>query len=717
MKALLIKEFRENLRWLPVGIFVFAVVTWYVLPNQNNPFVSVDSNLTGLIALTGPMLALALGALQSALDLRNGARGYLECRGVTSSEIVLAKMISGFVIYALALGLPIAALALYLNCVGLTYYPVRPLQAMPGLLVGFAGFAFHPAAIIVLARPASWWGTRLLPLTSALLVATLAISFLLSFSSLHAWAAIGISIVGIALHGWGAVDAWTKLSLNPAGGLACRSGWGIITVLFLNASIATVIVPCFLANFYNNWTTHSENPTKWSGTFQIDSATGEPYGVNLPKKNEVDFERQYNAVDSKKEVFGFKLVKGKPLTIEEPPRIDVPLRDFSWEYSWSKGYAKFFFVSSRAGVFDIGHGNLLLYERLRYPYSSYRLKSVISRDGVQSTDHVQGKPFAKLVDASFDVFARMGFGPAFADENGVYQFSISEQDQPEFRTVLDQKIDEIQLVHVEDKAAPRMLIFANSQLLDYRLLDETGSDQWWDSPSVSRQGSIEFRQLPKLHASLVRRVDTPKKLDLENINGIAIYDAGYVIRGFSNIEAQRFITVTNESAVQDITYSIHPPRKIFEVEPSSFVFGFMPPAFCAVVLSAVEIDAAIHDHDSMLRTNLQRDPGSAIVFVVVGIFGIIISMILSARLMRIRDVTRRVRFWWLVCCIPCGIATPLAILAIYPRLIYERCARCEARRRIDLEHCEACHTAWEPQDPQGIEITDAPQLETTLQVT
>ena len=178
MKALLIKEFRENLRWLPVGLLLFGFVAWQVTPSQQNPFNPVDSVVTELVALLGPFFPAALGFLQSAFDLRNGPRAYLQCRGVHPKDIVLAKIISGFTIYATSLIVPVAILALYLNAVGLTYYPVRPLQVLPGLLVGLAAFSFFPSAILVLARPASWWGTRLLPLALPIAIVMLCFGML-----------------------------------------------------------------------------------------------------------------------------------------------------------------------------------------------------------------------------------------------------------------------------------------------------------------------------------------------------------------------------------------------------------------------------------------------------------------------------------------------------------------------------------------------------------
>lgn len=53
-----------------------------------------------------------------------------------------------------------------------------------------------------------------------------------------------------------------------------------------------------------------------------------------------------------------------------------------------------------------------------------------------------------------------------------------------------------------------------------------------------------------------------------------------------------------------------------------------------------------------------------------------------------------------------GVATPIAVLAIYTRPSFARCTRCEKQRRIDLRQCEHCGRAWERHTPTGIEIFD-----------
>ncbi len=249
MNALLIKEFRENLRWLPIGLLLFGFAAWLPVPSQQNPFNAVDSDLTELVTLLGPLFAVALGVLQSAFDLRNGPRAYLQCRGVSPKDVVLAKLVSGFAIYATSLIIPISILALYLNAVGLTYYPVTPLQVLPGLLMGLAAFSFFPAAIIVLARPASWWGTRLLPLASPLAIVLMCFGMLNFFTVIEAYICFGLSVVSIILLSWAAIDAWTHVSINPPGGSTSPTRWRLTFVLTASSAIVVSLTCLFWYGF------------------------------------------------------------------------------------------------------------------------------------------------------------------------------------------------------------------------------------------------------------------------------------------------------------------------------------------------------------------------------------------------------------------------------------------------------------------------------------
>jgi hypothetical protein len=169
MKPLIWKELRENVRWLPIGLVVVSVVCWMVLPSSvdNYQSVLIASELVSKLAIVLPLLAFSLGIVQSVRDLQPAAGAYLNHRAVTASDIFFSKTISGFVLYLVSVLVPIVVLAIWIAYRGMWWHPMRPAQVGPAIVYAFAAFVMHPAAILTMARGASWWGTRLFPLVPA----------------------------------------------------------------------------------------------------------------------------------------------------------------------------------------------------------------------------------------------------------------------------------------------------------------------------------------------------------------------------------------------------------------------------------------------------------------------------------------------------------------------------------------------------------------------
>lgn len=122
MRALLWKEARENTRWLPIGLIVVAAICWYVHPMKpaNVEYFQLGKLLTIYLGIALPLLAFALGLIQSYRDLQPAARAYLDHREVKPSQIALSKLLIGFAIYASAVMVPISLLAIWIGYQGMS---------------------------------------------------------------------------------------------------------------------------------------------------------------------------------------------------------------------------------------------------------------------------------------------------------------------------------------------------------------------------------------------------------------------------------------------------------------------------------------------------------------------------------------------------------------------------------------------------------------------
>ena len=61
---------------------------------------------------------------------------------------------------------------------------------------------------------------------------------------------------------------------------------------------------------------------------------------------------------------------------------------------------------------------------------------------------------------------------------------------------------------------------------------------------------------------------------------------------------------------------------------------------------------------------------------------------------------------WVALAFLLGLGVPLAVIAIYPAVIYETCTACSKRRRVEQATCEHCGADWDPLPTEGIEIVE-----------
>lgn len=280
MKPMLWKELRENVRWLPIGLIVVAIACWIAHPDLENPSGLLASDLLTQLAIVTPLLAFALGVVQSYRDLQPGPAAYLNHRGVTANQIFLAKTIAGFVLYATSVLVPLAVLAAWVWYEGMSRYPMRPAQLVPSLAFALAAFLMHPAAMLMMSRNASWWGTRVLPLVPA--AAALMPFFVLLLNGGMWWATVGF-LVSLPLLAWLIAvsrQSWRDLAIEPPASRSnprLRGRWLLPSYLVVGVSIGYLTALFFTIIAILD----SERPrVARSEPFQqleLDTTTGEPW--------------------------------------------------------------------------------------------------------------------------------------------------------------------------------------------------------------------------------------------------------------------------------------------------------------------------------------------------------------------------------------------------------------------------------------------------------
>jgi len=230
MKTILWKELRENARWAPLGALAILGVLIYQWRNPEVVFDGHNSLLT-LFAMVAPTLAFVLGLLQSWGDQQPAAKALLLHRGITASAAFGGKVLAGVLLYVAAVGTPLLLMALFLALRSLATKAAAPSDLLPAAFVSLCGFCCWPAAFLLMERPAKYIGSRLLPPVAAA-IALFACSTLYG-ELLWLACAIGlVSVFGFLLAAWSIfvsprrqAEGFARGALAVIVTLALLSGW------------------------------------------------------------------------------------------------------------------------------------------------------------------------------------------------------------------------------------------------------------------------------------------------------------------------------------------------------------------------------------------------------------------------------------------------------------------------------------------------------------
>ncbi len=720
MRALIWKELRENVRWLPIGLLVVTAVGYLVLPSIFTFSQSmVARDLLAQLAIIAPLLAFALGVVQSFRDLKPASGAYLNHRGVTRSDVFLAKTIVGFLLYAIAIVVPLTALAAWIAAQGMQWYPMRPAQVLPSLAYALAAFGMHPAAMLMMARDASWWGTRLLPLVPI----AIAVFVIWTLSKGLMWAAI-CAILAVPVLTWVVATArqgWCDLVSDPSATkyhLTARGRCllplyltaGAVGALFVSLMFGIAILEYWrrgidLPEPFNAIAVERESKSLWMVTnqYKYDRVMG------ITRTNVLG---------------GDPVVQGGQVNPLKPVPDGLGFDFFSHLTPTDRGVVQsdgFFTPLSMIAAFSDEtwysfdqRGYVLLYGAAAGRFS---WKNTVAADHIHSAGILSGVPFTAdpigLGALAFSTFREAGLATPLVDSKGVYLL----EDQPlSIRTLIAQPVDAIGLVTKEAGAAPSVLIRAQSQLFEYEMVDGTGSTHWF--PEVDGERGVTritvrpLRDL-SLSAKLVQTYDLPPELAHRSELSIAsAADGGWFLT--SSASKTTVFKVAPQGDTLRLAFTIEPgtsspPSAEDRIHVLNVLFGLCPgvmyligTAIAGWVSFSQPFERPFADLMSWVADHPVQTTAGVVAFVLVSLT----CVMLTIRASRQRGLSRRPMLLWCWSVGLLGLAAPLSVLAIYRNVHREACSRCERPRRVDLELCENCGAGWDLPTIGAIEITD-----------
>ena len=174
LKAMFWKECRENARWAALSAAALSLglaYAWFHLFQQSSwpSFSNVWSSENLVLTITTPLVALALGLLQVLPELRRDQWAFLVHRPASRTTLFFGKALAGVCLYLLATVLPLLGLAAWASSPSHVPAPFDFRFTLAGWASVLAGLPFYFAGLLVALRPARWYGSRALPLLTALL--------------------------------------------------------------------------------------------------------------------------------------------------------------------------------------------------------------------------------------------------------------------------------------------------------------------------------------------------------------------------------------------------------------------------------------------------------------------------------------------------------------------------------------------------------------------
>jgi hypothetical protein len=244
MKTLFQKELRENLKiavpaWL---LLIGLVVLW--ARDGGNGLVDRDCLMGAGILLA--LLGAALGWFQIQNEKPRDLWAFLVHRPISRTEIFLAKMAAGLVLYTLAASLPLFGYILWVRMPGHVAAPFEWAMVMPFAAMFLLGIIWYFAAMLSSLRQARWYGSRCLGLVVALVIHVVVASLLGLMWSWHFHVVFLIMVAIFALAVWGGFQSDGAYAGQPfAGKLALNFLFtlGSTVVVFVGLVILHVLIP------------------------------------------------------------------------------------------------------------------------------------------------------------------------------------------------------------------------------------------------------------------------------------------------------------------------------------------------------------------------------------------------------------------------------------------------------------------------------------------
>ena len=208
MKALLWKELRQIAPW---GALMLAAMSAVTLGSLYSEWYRYDlthlwSQVWVMIVFGASGAAFALGVLQTVLEVRRDQWAFLIHRGLSPTQIFLAKAGAGLSVYAVIAVAPAIIGVAWCLWNGVDQSTLTWYHALPLLISFLASAAFYFSAMLAIVWKGPWYFSRLLPLVAPALLLFIVVGYtseVTEYVPFRMFLAIAIAVGIHAVAAWG----------------------------------------------------------------------------------------------------------------------------------------------------------------------------------------------------------------------------------------------------------------------------------------------------------------------------------------------------------------------------------------------------------------------------------------------------------------------------------------------------------------------------------
>ena len=684
MIAVFWKEVRENLRWASLAFVAMAATL--IRMWQGSQLVLSDGDRHMFACMITVFTGIALGILQTRRDKRPASRALLFHRGITADAAFAGKLLAGLALYFFAVYVPLLAMAVFIAFNGIEHKAASPTSMVPLALWALVAFGFWPATLLSVQRDARAWGSRLTPVVSAFAIA--------SFS----------------LAPWDATGSWLISSLILVLGLsflflAARSVFtnsGYIATGIGRAALALTVSVAFLFMFLIIATTidSSRSTAARQYTVQI-GPDGRPW---LGCEDYSQQDRRYRlALTAEMEVGGSVRDRLQPIAEDWKTTPYWTVDRFAGN-DGRRPWTRFTRLSSTASsrpsgylrrewVFDRKSDTILVYHLT--PANEWQLaRRLAAPSPARSFGQIR---WHSPSDANGSITLVTSTGAFYVPGDGSAVTMMYQAPKSSAITVSKQHL----AGGIEHPYAT-MLRLAERVVL----LESTP-----DKAAVSRAKPIgEVNGRANLYATEILLPHELADFKSLNIARDPVNDGAYLGLAQSGKPSERRFLWARFDADGDIAakqeYIENTESDLAQGESMSFVFT-TPGVWATFMIGLVASD----DYSTAKAWEkaceyVREDPAEAVREILLFLLPAIVGVILSIWAARRRQVDKGQTWLAVALGFLMGPAGSLSVLAVYPRIVRERCISCQKPTRIDLDWCEHCGHSANDVPRIGIEIFD-----------